>query len=251
MYIVLTNDDGIQAPGLRAMYHALLNAGHTVSTIAPVTEQSAVGHALTFSLPLRIKELSEPDFQGIGVFGTPVDCVKLGLSELVKQKPDIVISGINAGANVGPDILYSGTVAAASEAARQGFPAMAISYDSFARRDMSSHAEFAVRLLERIPWAHVPRERVLNLNFPDMPVSQTQGLAFCPQTTANWHDWYTKGIDPRGTPYWWLDGELPKGQLEPESDRAMINKGYISLTPLKFEFTDTETLCLLSDTLSP
>ena len=251
MYIVLTNDDGIQAPGLRALYRALLDAGHTVSTIAPVTEQSAVGHALTIALPLRVKEFSEPDFQGKGVFGTPVDCVKLGLSELVKEKPDMVISGINAGANVGPDILYSGTVAAASEAARQGFPAMAVSYDSFARRDLSEHAAFAARLLERIPWSDLPKGCALNLNFPDMPVDRTKGLVLCPQTKANWHDWYVEGHDPRGASHWWLDGDLPADQIEPESDRAMIDKGYISLTPLKFEVTDERTLRMLSDTLGP
>ena len=248
MHIVLTNDDGIQAPGLRALHRALLKAGHTVSTIAPVTEQSAVGHALTISLPLRVKEIIEPDFQGFGVFGTPVDCIKLGLSQLVKQKPDMVLSGINAGANVGPDILYSGTVAAASEAARQGFPAMAVSYDSFVRRDISAHAEFTAQLLERIPWSRIPRGRALNLNFPDRPVSETKGLALCPQTSANWNDWYVEGHDPRGASHWWLDGVLPAEQVEPKSDRAMLNNGYISLTPLKFEFTDEQTLRALSDT---
>lgn len=246
MHVLLTNDDGIQAPGLRALYRALLNAGHVVSVVAPVSEQSAVGHALTISQPLRAKPFSDMQLQGYAVFGTPVDCVKLGLNQLVQHKPDMVLSGINAGANVGPDILYSGTVAAASEAARQGFRAMAVSYDSFETRDMSEHAAFAVQLLEQIPWSGVPRGCALNLNFPDLPMPGTNGLRLCPHTSANWNDWYVKGADPRGATHWWLDGALPPEQIEPESDKDMINKGYISLTPLKFSFTDEQTLHTLS-----
>ena len=117
MRIALTNDDGIHAVGLRAIYHALLAAGHQVDVVAPMTEQSAVGHAITILGPLRVRRIKECDFNGFGVYGTPADCVKLGIGELLPHRPDLVVSGINAGANVGPDVLYSGTVAAATEAA--------------------------------------------------------------------------------------------------------------------------------------
>ncbi len=242
MYVALTNDDGIQAVGLRAIYRALVNAGHEVQVIAPMTEQSAVGHAITVHGPLRVKKVKEEGFSGFGIYGTPTDCVKLGVSELLDKAPDIVVSGINAGANVGPDVLYSGTVAAATEAAHLGFPALAVSYDSFKAGDLTEHARFAVKVMERIPWYSLPPRRVMNLNLPDRPVMDFQGLTLCPQTSAIWKDWYHRREDPRGTPYWWLNGEIPLNTVAPGSDKSLLNEGWATLTPLKFDFTDTSTL---------
>ncbi len=247
MRVALTNDDGIHAIGLRAIYQALLDAGHEVHVIAPMTEQSAVGHAITISGPLRVKLLKEPGFSGYGIYGTPTDCVKLGIGELIGKRPDIVVSGINAGANVGPDILYSGTVAAATEAAHLGFPALAVSYDSFAATDLSAHARYAVSIMERIPWQEVPQRRVMNLNLPHRSVEELQGLALCPQTSAIWRDWYHKREDPRGNPYWWLDGAIPPDRVTPGSDKGLLNEGWATLTPLRFEFTDASTLEKLRD----
>jgi 5'-nucleotidase len=167
MNILLANDDGIQAVGLRALYHALVEAGHEVHVVAPVTEQSAVGHAVTLSMPVRVKEFREDGFYGRGVYGTPVDCVKLGLSTLLDEKPDLVLSGINAGANVGVDILYSGTVSAATEGALMEIPSMAVSMDNFNPVDLSGQARYTADLLPRIPWEKLPRKCVINLNFPD------------------------------------------------------------------------------------
>ncbi len=245
MRIALTNDDGIYATGLRALYHALVRKGHTVHVIAPMTEQSAVGHAITILGPLRIKHLTESDFSGVGIFGTPTDCVKLGLGELLPHKPDMVLSGINAGANVGPDILYSGTVAAATEAAHLGFVSLAISYDSFAPADLTEHADYAVEIMEKIPQLALPPRRVLNLNLPARPMSQCRGLAICPQTTAVWRDWYHKREDPRGRPYWWLDGAIPPEHVTADSDKGLLTEGFATLTPLRFDFTDTPTLEML------
>lgn len=242
MKIALTNDDGIHAVGLRAIYHALLQAGHEVRVIAPMTEQSAVGHAITISGPLRVKWIEEEQFKGHGIFGTPTDCVKLGLSELLDEAPDIVVSGINAGGNVGPDILYSGTVAAATEAAHLGFPALAVSHDSYRPGDLSGHARYAVSVMERIPWQELPPRRVMNLNLPDRPVAAFAGLSLCPQTSAIWKDWYYKREDPRGRPYWWLDGNIPPEKVVPGSDKGLLSDGWATLTPLKFDFTDTDTL---------
>ncbi len=242
MHIVLTNDDGIQASGLRALYRGLLDAGHKVTVIAPVTEQSAVGHALTFAIPLRVKNFNEQNFTGLGVYGTPVDCMKLGLTSLVSDKPDLVLSGINSGANIGPDILYSGTVAAATEAAHMGYRSMALSFDSFQPEDLSEHAEFAAQLIERIPWTNLPARCVLNLNFPNLPIKRTKGLKVCKQTDVVWHDWYEEAKDPRGNTYWWLNGEIPEAAVVPDSDYALLNAGHITLTPLRFEFTDHEAV---------
>lgn len=247
MKIVLTNDDGIHAPGLRSMYHALLEAGHTVHVVAPMTEQSAVGHAITIHGPLRVKKIGEERFTGYGVYGTPADCVKLGIGELLPEQPDMVVSGINAGANVGPDILYSGTVAAATEAAHLGFPALAVSYDSFKPADLREHARYAVALLERIPWQALPPRRVMNLNLPDRPAEKFLGLRLCRQTSAIWKDWYHRHADPRGNPYWWLDGNIPPEKITPDSDKGLLTEGWVTLTPLKFDFTDTLSLETLRD----
>ncbi len=247
MHIVLTNDDGIQAPGLRALYHGLLDAGHRVTVIAPVTEQSAVGHAITFVIPLRVKTFDEQNFKGLGVHGTPVDCMKLGLTSLVADKPDLILSGINAGANIGPDILYSGTVAAATEAAHMGYHSMALSFDSFQPENLYEQAAFAAELIERIPWKHLPPRCVLNLNFPNLPMTETKGLKVCEQTDAVWKDWYEEAKDPRGNTYWWLNGEIPAQGVAPDSDHALLGEGYITLTPLRFEFTDHTALRALQD----
>ena len=249
MRVALTNDDGIHAIGLRAIYAALRNAGHEVHVIAPMTEQSAVGHAITIHGPLRVKQIVEPDFSGFGIYGTPTDCVKLGIGELLPEKPDMVVSGINAGANVGPDVLYSGTVAAATEAAHLGFPALAVSYDSFTATDLSEHARYAVSVMEQIPWKELPPRRVMNLNLPNRPVAEFQGLSLCPQTSAIWHDWYHRREDPRGNPYWWLDGTIPLDKVLPGSDKGLIAEGWATLTPLKFEFTDMDTLEKLRELL--
>ena len=245
MIICLTNDDGIQSPGLRALYHALQDAGHSVHVVAPLTEQSAVGHAITVLNPLRVRKVQENGFSGMGVFGTPADCVKLGIGQLMTEKPDLVVSGINAGANVGPDIMYSGTVAAAREAAALGYRALAVSYDSFKPADMTEQARFAVDLIARLPWAEIPGRRVMNLNFPAVPMAESKGLKLCPQTTAVWRDWYQKREDPRGQPYWWLDGEIPADKVAPGTDKAYLSDGWVTLTPLRFDFTDQESLTAL------
>ena len=165
MRVLLTNDDGIRAEGLRAMYRALREAGHTVHVVAPMHEQSGVGHSLTFFDPLRAHKIEEPDFEGLGLYGTPTDCVKLALGNLLKKRPDMVISGINAGSNVGPDILYSGTVGAATEAAHEDLPSMALSCDAGGGHpDMDAIARHAVELAARIVWKKVAHRRVINVN---------------------------------------------------------------------------------------
>ena len=209
MDILLTNDDGIRAVGLRALYRALIHAGHTVHVAAPMTEQSAVGHAITMFSPLRIKEVQEADFSGLGVSGTPADCVKLALSHLLSQKPDFILSGINAGANVGVDVLYSGTVSAATEGALAGIPALAVSVDDFHPTELSAQAEYAVQLLGLDLWASFPAHCVLNLNFPAGPMSDTRGLKVCSQTASTYKDWYDERRDPRGNPYFWIRGIIP------------------------------------------
>jgi len=242
MNIILTNDDGIWAVGLRCLARELERAGHSVHVVAPLTEQSAVGHAVTLSLPLRTREVREDHFRGTGVSGTPVDCVKMALGTVFRFQPDLLISGINSGANVGVDVLYSGTVAAATEAALVGTPSMAVSVDHFNPGDLTEQARYTAGLLDRIDWQGLPAKRVLNLNFPDCPLEQSRGLKCCPQTSAVYEDWYEKRRDPRGRDYYWLCGEILKENLEPETDRTLLTQGSITLTPLTFDFTDRELM---------
>lgn len=255
MRLLLTNDDGIQAVGLRALYKALQDAGHEVHVVAPVTEMSAVGHAITLASPLRVKTFKENGFEGQGVHGTPADCVKLGLSALLPEKgvaAELVVSGINAGANVGVDILYSGTVSAATEGALMGLPALAVSYDGFNPADLAElagQAAWAAALIDRVDWAGLPPRRVLNLNFPARPMSETLGLKLCPQTGATYQDFYDARVDPRGRPYYWLDGVIPPESVKPGMDRALLTAGHVTLTPLTFDFTDFETLAALKGLL--
>jgi len=250
MRILLTNDDGIQAVGLRAMHAALVKAGHEVHVVAPVTEQSAVGHAITLSAPLRVKEFRDEGFFGLGVTGTPADCVKLGLSTLMKERPDMVVSGINSGANVGVDLLYSGTVSAATEGAFMGFAAMAVSMDDFNPTDLSGQAAYATALLPRLPLGQLPQKCVLNLNFPARPMAEVLGLKLCPHTRVAYEDWFEERRDPRGRPYYWMCGELKSERISQGRDRRLLTEGWVTLTPLKFDFTDHDTLALLEPMLS-
>ncbi|MFP4034214.1 MAG: 5'/3'-nucleotidase SurE [Desulfovermiculus sp.] len=249
MNILLTNDDGIWAPGLRSLHQALTSAGHQVTVVAPLTEQSAVGHAVTLSSPLRIKKVNDGPFQGFGVSGSPVDCVKIALGTVYNLTPDVLISGINNGANVGVDILYSGTVAAATEAALVGIPALAVSIDHFNPEDFHHQAEYVQDFIQKIEWRSLPPRRVLNLNFPNLPLPECRGLRLCPQTQAVYEDWYEKRTDPRGRPYYWLCGEILAQNLEPDTDRTLLTQGYITLTPLTFDFTDQKLMQELSQFL--
>ncbi len=247
MDVLLTNDDGIRASGLRALYAALREAGHTVHVVAPMRQQSGVGHSLTVFEPLRAMPFEETDFSGLGIYGTPTDCVKLALGSLLKKAPDIVMSGINLGSNVGPDILYSGTVGAATEAAHENLPSMAVSYDGGGPVDLTGQARHAVALAEAIDWSRLEPRRVVNLNYPGRPFEQAKGLRVCPQTSAVWKNVYLERRDPRGDPYWWLEGEIPAHTINAGSDKDLLNRGYITLTPLCFEFTDQAGLKALED----
>jgi len=249
MKILLTNDDGIQAVGIRALYRALVDAGHEVFVAAPITEQSAVGHAVTLASPLRVREFREEGFFGLGISGTPADCVKLGLSTLMREAPDLVVSGINSGANVGVDILYSGTVSAATEGALTGLPSLAVSYDDFSPTDLGGQAAYAAAFAMRVAWDRIPKGRVLNLNFPKGSMDEARELVVCPQTQATYKDWFEARQDPRGRDYYWMDGAIPPEKVVPGTDRALLTLGHITLTPLRFDFTDRATLDALKEDL--
>lgn len=246
MDVLLTNDDGITAAGLRALYRALRERGHSVLAVAPMKQQSGVGHSLTVYEPLRAQDIRDGDFCGIGVHGTPTDCVKLALQQLVDKKPDIVLSGINLGRNVGPDIYYSGTIGAAAEAAHAHIPAMAFSHlDSRGQTDLTDVGRHAIGLAEKVAEQQLLPGKVISVNYPACPLEKAKGPRLCPQAEAQWIDAYNKRMDPRGLPYWWLAGDMAEETIPPESDLDLLYKDYITITPLKFEYNDEKGLELL------
>jgi 5'-nucleotidase len=242
MDILLTNDDGIHAMGIKSLYWELENSGHNVLVVAPLTEQSAVGHSLTIFSPLRIKEILEDGYKGVALSGTPVDCVKWAMSSYLKKAPDLIVSGINSGANVGIDVLYSGTVSAATEGALAGIPSLAVSIDDFRPRDFSDHARWTASFIGRFAWTKLPPKNVLNLNFPDCEMKLVKGVKVCSQTDVVYKDHYSTRNDPRGRPYYWLGGEIPMEKVHPEADRALLSRGYITLTPLQFVLTNFDIM---------
>lgn len=243
MKILLTNDDGIKAPGLKALYQAFRRTGHEVFAVAPMRQQSGAAHSVTVFSPILTEDVDEPDIKGIAVAGTPADCVKLGLGKLCPFTPDLVVSGINDGPNAGPDIHYSGTVGAAAEAAHSGLPSVAVSRLGHASgEDLADIAAHLTDLVEKIQWRDVKPGVVINVNYPDLPLAESNGVTVCPQSTLQWPNGYSERIDPRGRSYWWFDCELDANRFGEGTDRDLLAKGRITVTPLKFDYTDYSSL---------
>ena len=242
MRILLTNDDGVYAPGLAAL-HAALKACHEVTVVAPETEQSAVGHAITLSDPIRVRPLGpRTGFAGYAVSGTPADCVKLALHELLPQKPELVVSGINLGANLGVNLLYSGTVSAATEAAIQDLPAMAVSLGTLRDPDFSLAARFMAGLIEKLPQLDIPLRVSLNVNVPALAEEKIKGVRFTRQSDARLMERFIKRTDPRGHTYFWQAGETMGTEGDLETDFPALRAGYITITPVNHDLTHLNTL---------
>lgn len=242
MKILLTNDDGIFANGLCALYETL-SLEHDVFVVAPDSEKSAVGHAITISDPLRVREVKRNGiFYGWAVNGTPADCVKLALSEIIQEEIDIVVSGINRGANVGINVLYSGTVSAATEAVILGRRAMAVSLNSFRDTDYCYAAYVVSQLLAHIDRLKTDRIIAYNVNIPDLPPKRIQGIKFVKQDTNPHKQKFKKNIDPRGNIYYWQDYDFLEFDEKENSDVIFINRGYITVTPIYYDLTAYDVL---------
>lgn len=239
MQILLTNDDGIYAPGISALKHNIRDLGH-ITVVAPDIEQSGVGHSITFSHPLRIREVHlNNEFIGYGINGSPADCVKLAVCEIMQKKPDVVVSGLNMGANVGIHILYSGTVAAAVEAAIMGFPSIAVSFEySLHYSDITGAAKVARTVIERIIQHKLPDGALLNVNIPSLPPEQIKGIKITRQFAHDFKEGFEKRKDPGGKAYYWLIGTDKSIHREEGTDLTAVNEGYISITPLRYDLTD-------------
>ncbi len=237
MRILVTNDDGVLAPGLAALAHALRPLGE-IEVVAPDAGQSGAAHAITFMSPLITQRVNVGgELQGWSVDGSPADCVKLAVRALCEGRPDLVVSGINAGSNRGVDVIYSGTVAAAVEAAFIGIPALAISLEASRVLDFERAAVYARAIVERAIELAIPPGSVLNVNIPRLDRGEPRGVRIVPQSTAPWTDSYDRRIDPRGRAYFWLTDQ---GDREPESedtDLSALRAGYITITPLQYDLT--------------
>ncbi len=236
--ILACNDDGIDAPGLYALVQELKKIGD-VTVVAPDKQQSAVGHAITMHYPLRVKEFKKGGkFFGYAVQGTPADCVKLAVKALLKRPPDLVVSGVNHGANTAISIIYSGTVSAATEGTILGIPSIAVSLTTYAPADFRVAARFARRLSEVVMKKSLPSGVLLNVNVPALPEKEIRGVIVTRQGKAVWNDTFDLRRDPNNREYYWLTGGLEEIDRELEFDQAAVRNHYISVTPIHYDLTD-------------
>lgn len=248
MQILLTNDDGIHAPGLRAIHDELVRLGD-VQVVAPAAEQSGVGLSITYLHPLMVhEEFHEGEHFGWAVAGSPADCVKLGMLEFCQSRPELVVSGINSGANVGINVLYSGTVAAAIEGAFFGVTSVAVSCSSDAQPDYERSAQMAVSLIEQLLKRKPRAGSLWNLNFPEPKPGWPRGVKTVAMGVKRHVEVMEKRFDPRGRPYFWSGFDpIEIHQMDPETDIKELADGYATLTPLHFELTHRETLMEYGD----
>ncbi|MGF1515323.1 MAG: 5'/3'-nucleotidase SurE [Elainellaceae cyanobacterium] len=256
MKLLISNDDGVFAAGIRTLANTLAAAGHEITVVCPDRERSATGHGLTLHDPIRAEQV-DAIFDGAitawACSGTPSDCVKLALGALLKTPPDLVLSGINHGPNLGTDVLYSGTVSAAMEGVIEGIPSIALSLASFSAQEFQPAANIARSLIEALDYAALPKTTLLNVNIPAVEESATKGIMLTRQGIRRYVDLFEKRVDPRGKTYYWLAGEvleeiddvddhsfcggLSEELLDIETDVQAIRRNYITVTPLHYNMT--------------
>lgn len=249
--ILVTNDDGIHAPGLKALENIARALSDDVWVVAPLTEQSATSHSLTMRRPLRVATLSERHYS---VDGTPTDCVLVALRTIIKGRtPDLVLSGVNMGANLGEDVTYSGTVAAAMEAALLGVRAIALSQmRSGEGHDFRWHTaeHYGPGIVQRLLGTEWPRETLVNVNFPDLPPDAVKGIKVCRQGRRKAGTAVVEGHDPGGRPYVWIGSYESDATTQSDTDLAVISRGAISVTPLHLDLTHVPSLDPVREALS-
>ncbi len=236
--ILLTNDDGIYAEGILVLYKQLKKIAH-VTIVAPDSERSSVGHAITLAHPLWSKKIKrEGRFFGHAVSGTPADCIKFGMNVILKKKPDLVISGINLGPNDGCSIFYSGTVAGAREGAIMGIPSMAVSLGTFVNPDFSFAARFSTKLVKMLFQNGLPRGTFLSVNIPAHRSSEIKGVRFTRQGQVPIHEEFTRRTDPHLRTYYWMGGRLTRIEKDINADTYALKNRYVTITPLHCDMTD-------------
>jgi 5'-nucleotidase len=251
MRVLLTNDDGIHAAGLLALYREL-HEDYEVSVVAPETEMSAVGHAITLSSPLRVKEVNKNgSFFGYGVSGTPADCVKIAVQELLERPPDVILSGINLGANVGVNVLYSGTVSAATEGAFLGIQSAALSLNTRKDPDYGFAARFSREVIRFMQENGLNRGTALNVNIPALPKDRITGVFITRQGVSRFQERFERRVDPRGNVYYWLSGETPVEETIPDADAKILRENGISITPVHYDLSSRDEIDRLRSQTMP
>lgn len=257
--LLISNDDGIFATGVRTLADTLARAGHHITVVCPDGERSATGHGLTLHQPIRtnlIESVFHPNVKAWSCSGTPADCVKLGLHALLDRQPDFVLAGINHGSNLGTDVLYSGTVSAAMEGSLEGIPSIAFSLASFNSLEFATAANFAIDLLDRLCKKPLPTTTLLNVNVPSVKPDAVAGVTIARQGVRRYIEQFEKRVDPRGKSYYWLAGEAIEEIDQPDhqhlpscipTDVQAIRENYITITPLQYNLTDVRSVYELSD----
>jgi 5'-nucleotidase len=242
MRILLTNDDGILAPGLAALYEVLLELGE-VAVVAPASVQSAAGHGITVGGPVAVRRMHvQGTFFGHAVEGRPADCVKLAITHLLEAPPDLVVSGMNDGANVATNVLYSGTVAAAAEGALLGFPAVAVSLERGEEPNFGRAARLVLPIIRRLVENGLSAGQLININVPDLAPGLPKGVRVAPQASREMEDNFVRFAGPDGRDYYWLTEGRFKHADAAESDLDALSEGYIAITPLQFNLTQHDLL---------
>ncbi len=251
MRILVSNDDGIDAPGLKVLERVARNLSDDVWVVAPETQQSAASHSLTLHRPLRIRRISK---RRHAVNGTPTDSVFLAFNKvLIDGPPDLVLSGVNQGSNVGEDVTYSGTIAAAMEATLLGAPAIALSqaYRDGSRLRWATAERWGAPLIEALLEQRWPERVLINVNFPDLAAEEVRGIRAARQGLHEVDDSFDERIDPRGTAYYWIGAPLPMDHAGHRgTDLRAIDEGYIAVTPLHMDLTHRRTLARLRKAFS-
>lgn len=241
-HIMLTNDDGVHAPGLKMLFQQSLDLGKTV-IVAPEHDNSAASHSLTMSRPLRVREIAENIYS---INGTPTDCVTIGIGKILPQKPDLVISGINPGPNLGDDVSYSGTVSAAIESTMLGIPSIAVSLAAESEPlHYGTAAAFVARLAKIILEKGLPKDTLLNVNVPNTASEGIDGVAFTRRGRRLYDDAIKETFDPWGRKHYWIGGGTPSFDAGEDTDSAAISVNKISITPMHLDPTNYEALKFL------
>lgn len=237
--ILVTNDDGISAPGIKALIEVMMKLGDVV-VVAPDSPQSAMGHAITINNTLHIEKISlhHPEIIAYSCSGTPVDCVKMGVHEILKRKPDLCVSGINHGSNSSINVIYSGTMSAAVEAGIEGIPAIGFSLLDYQwSADFEPAKSFIQTIAEEVIQNGLPDGVILNVNIPKKSASEIKGIKVCRQAKAMWQERFDKRTNPQGKEYYWLTGEFVNQDQGEDTDEWALANGYISLVPVQFDLT--------------
>lgn len=239
MHILVTNDDGIEAKGIKVLVESLKELGK-ITVIAPSSEKSACGHGITVRDSIKVKNFTwSNDILAYSVDGTPADCVKVGIQAILDEAPDIIVSGINKGPNLGTDVLYSGTVSAAVEGVILGIPAIAMSLDSYDSEDFNLAGKVARLLVKKMLTNKVTHDTLLNVNVPDINESEINGFKVTRLGERKYENEFKHEVDSEGNSYYWLNGKVIPSQYEDEDlDIVAVRKKYISITPIHFDLTN-------------